>query len=302
MTGILIPLLILSSLTFVLGLCILFASKKFYVKTDPKVATVIAMLPGANCGACGYPGCAQFAEALVKTRDPSKVCPIGGDELSYKLGRVLGITMESAKPMTCVVLCNGNETTTKFLADYKGIRDCWAVKEILPSVKQCAYGCVGLGSCISACKYDALEVVDGLIKVDPELCVGCGACIDKCPQHVLKLVVKKPRKYHVACSSKDKGGVTRKYCSNGCIACGLCVKACKFDAIKVENFCAIIDDEKCINCGLCAKACPVKCIPLTKFTMKPKKKIVEEEANDTCGECEAPCAVKGLGEDGTTGY
>lgn len=299
MTGIFIPLFILSSLTFVLGLFILFASKKFYVKTDPMVDTITSMLPGANCGACGYPGCAQFAAELVKTRDSSKICPIGGDELGHELGRVLGITMDAAKPVSCVVLCGGSKKTTKFLTEYKGIQDCWAVKEILPSVKQCPYGCVGLGSCIASCKYDALKVEDGIIKVDPENCVGCGACLDRCPQHVLKLIEKKPRKYHVACSSTDKGGVTRKYCSVGCISCMLCVKACKFDAIKIVNFCAVIDDVKCVNCGLCAKVCPVKCIQLTKYTMAPRK--IPPKIEDACDGCKV-CHSDQTGEDGTLGY
>ena len=301
MSLILIPLISLSALTFILGLCILFASKKFHVKSDPLIDTVTSMLPGVNCGACGHPGCAQFAEVLVKTRDTSMICPVGGNDLSFELGRILGIKIDDTKPSVCIVLCNGNKTTTKFLADYKGIHDCWAVKEILPGLKQCAYGCVGLGSCISSCKYDALKIVDGLIVVIAENCVGCGACISKCPQQILKLTEKKARKYHVACSSIDKAPITRKYCAKGCIGCGLCVKACKFDAVKVENFCAVIDDTKCVNCGLCAKVCPVKCIPLTTHIMAPKK-ILTDNDKDSCDVCEAPCPVKTMGEDGTLGY
>lgn len=284
---ILIPLLSLSGVTFVLGLAILWASKKFHVTRDPMIDTVSSMLPGVNCGACGYPGCSQFAENLVKTRDTSKVCPVGGAELSYELGRILGIKLDEAKPVVCVALCNGSEKTTKFLAEYKGIRDCWAAMQILPSVKQCVYGCVGLGSCVASCKYGALKVKDGVIVVNPDKCIGCGLCVPKCPQVVLKIVEKKRRVFITACQSHDKGPATRKYCSNGCIACGLCVKACKFGAIKIENNCAVIDQEKCKSCGLCVKPCPVKCIHLIEYKLKaaPPKPPAKEPGCAGCAGC-----------------
>ena len=285
-----VPILSLSAITFILGLAILWASKKFHVNRDPLIDTLTAMLPGVNCGACGYPGCAQFAENMVKKRDPSKICPVGGSELSYELGRLLGIKLDEAKPVVCVALCNGSGKTTKFLAEYKGIRDCWAAMQILPSLKQCGYGCVGLGSCVSACKYGALKIKDGLIVVDDQRCIGCGLCIVKCPQGVLKMTEKREKKFLVACRSEDKGAATRKYCSNGCIACGLCVKACKYGAVKVENFCAVIDDAKCVSCGDCVAACRmVKCIHLTEYDIKPVP-VKPEEKTPGCPSCPVNCA------------
>lgn len=294
MTEMLISVLSLGVATFLLGLIILWASKKFHVEQNPLVDTVISMLPGANCGACGQPGCAQFAEVLVRDRDPSLVCPVGGNDLSYELGRILGIKMEEAKPVVCVALCFGSKKTTKFLAEYKGIEDCWAAKQIMPGLKQCEYGCLGLGSCLDSCTYGALSIKDGLVQVDGNLCIGCGACITQCPNDVLKLVEKKEKKYLVACQSKDKGAVTRKYCSNGCIACGLCLKVCKYDAIKIENFCAVIDDAKCACCGECVKVCPVKCIHLLEYDMKGVARL-EGEANKPCPDCALNCP-KNLGE------
>jgi electron transport complex protein RnfB len=288
MMEILIPILSLSAITFVLGLAILWASKKFHVTRDPLIDTLTAMLPGVNCGACGYPGCGQFAENLVKTRDPSKTCPVGGSELGYELGRILGIKLDESKPLVCVALCNGSEKTTKFLAEYKGIRDCWAAMQILPGLKQCAYGCVGLGSCVPACKYGALKIEGGLIHVDGKLCIGCGLCIVKCPQVVLKMTEKREKKFLITCQSKDKAPATRKYCSNGCIACGLCVKACKHGAIKVENFCAVIDDAKCVSCGDCVPACRmVKCIHMTEYDIKAAPPKAADKAAGKAGHCGA---------------
>ena len=247
----LIQVFALSFLAFILGLCIFIVSKKFHVDEDPMVDTISKLLPGVNCGACGYPGCTNFAIALVETRDPSKVCPVGGADVAAQIGQALGIKMVEVKPIICSVICEGTYANAKPTAEYKGIQDCWAATQIYNGPKQCPYACVGLGSCIAACKYNALKIVDGLITVNKERCVGCGACITECPKKVLVMHEKKEKRYQVSCRSTDKGGITRAYCSVGCIGCMKCQKVCEYDAIKIENFCATIDQSKCTSCGKC---------------------------------------------------
>jgi len=260
--SILIAVLSLTVVAFFLALCIFFISKKFHVEEDPLIGVITKLLPGVNCGACGYPGCANLAEALVNTRDPSKVCPVGGSDLAQQIGQALGIKMIETKPVVCTVLCQGTSDRAKPTADYRGIQDCRAATLIYNGPKQCPYACVGLGTCISACKYGALKITNGLIDVIEERCVGCGACVQVCPKNVLVMHEKKENRYLVACRSKDKGAVTKKYCSIGCIGCMKCKKVCEFDAITVENFCAEIDQEKCTSCGKCIEVCPTKCIVL----------------------------------------
>ena len=262
MTENLIPIISLSAIAFILGVVILIISKKFHVQTDPLVDSINKILPGVNCGACGYAGCSNFVEALVKTRDTSKVCPVGGKALSEQIGNLLGIKMADIKPVVVAVLCQGNNEKAKLTAEYRGIADCWAISQAYTGPKKCPNSCIGFGSCIPACKYGALKLEKGLIKVIEERCVGCGACVKKCPRNVLVMQGKKEKRYFVACQSADKGAMTRQYCSIGCIACTLCVKSCKFDAIKIENNLAVIDQNKCVSCEACIKVCPTKCITL----------------------------------------
>ena len=262
MTSIIIPVISLSLVALILAIIILIVSKTFHVDEDPLVGTVTELLPGVNCGACGYPGCGNLAEVLVKSRDPSKVCPVGGKALAEQIGQTLGIKMAEAKSVTCTVICQGCYKNAKPTAEYKGIQDCWAATQIYNGPKLCPFACVGLGSCISSCKYNALKLVDGLIVVNHDRCTGCGACVQTCPKKVLIMHEKKEKRYVVACRSIDKGAVTRKYCSVGCIGCMKCQKACEAEAIAVENFCSIIDQSKCTSCGACISECPVNSIVL----------------------------------------
>lgn len=258
----LIPIISLSLVAFLLGIVIFVISKKFYVKTDPKVDLVYKLLPHVNCGACGYPSCMKLAEVLVNTRDSSKICPVGGDELSDRIGQVLGIKMAKSKPVICAVRCGGTNEKVKLTAEYKGIADCWAITQAYTGPKKCPYSCIGFGSCIPVCNYDALKIESGLIKVIEDRCVGCGACITKCPRNILVMQEKKDKRYFVSCMSENKGASTRQNCSVGCIACNLCVKACKFNAVVVKDFLSVIDEQKCTSCGECIKVCPTKCIVL----------------------------------------
>ncbi|KUL31649.1 Fe-S cluster domain-containing protein [Chlorobium limicola] len=265
----------LGSLAFVLGIIILFVSKKFFVAEDPTVSMINALLPGVNCGACGYPSCSQFAEELVRTRNPSMTCPVGGGELAEKLGTALGITMAEPKPVTCVVLCQGHNGNARESAEYIGIRDCWAAAQAFAGTKQCRFACTGLGSCIAFCDFNAMRIENGLVVIDKELCTGCGACVPACPYGVLTMQEKKNERYLIACSSHDRGADTRKACDAGCTACQKCVRECPEQAIVIDNFLASIIQAKCTSCGKCLEVCPTKvnCILLERDmeTVKSKK-------------------------------
>ena len=258
--SIIVPVISLGSVALALGLIIVFISKKFYVKEDPLVGTVHELLPGVNCGACGYPGCEAFAKELVKTRDSSMSCPPGGAALSEQLGYALGMKMAEVKPVASVLTCQGSFDHATPTADYKGINDCWAAKQCFSGTKLCPYSCFGLGSCVAVCKYGAMSLENGLVVIDEEKCTGCGICITECPQGMLVMQDKTKSRYTVACKSVDKGAATRKYCKVGCIACNKCVKVCEDDAVKVENFIAIIDQNKCTACNKCLEACPTHSI------------------------------------------
>lgn len=264
----------LGSVALTLGLIIFYVSKKFYVEEDPMVVIVNDILPGVNCGACGYPSCGQFAEVLVETKDSSMSCPVGGADLASQLGTTLGITMAEPKPITAVVLCQGDNDTAKQTAEYLGIQDCWAATQTYVGPKQCHYSCIGLGSCIAFCDFDAMRLENGLIVIDKDRCTGCAACISACPTSVLVMQEKKAERYFIACNSHDKGAATKKACDAGCIACQKCVKVCEDDAIVIENFLARIIQEKCTACGKCIEVCPTKvnCIVLERDLNEVKQK------------------------------
>lgn len=175
--------------------------------------------------------------------------------MAQQLGQVLGIKMEEVKPVICTVLCGGTNSHAKLTAEYHGIADCWAATQLYVGPKQCSFACVGLGSCIPACHYDALRIEDGMIIVNEERCTGCGACIKECPKNVLVMAEKKKDRYYVACRSTEKGGVTKNLCDVGCLGCKKCERVCDANAITVENFVASINQELCTHCGKCVDVC-----------------------------------------------
>ena len=271
MQAFIIPIAAAVAIALIAALLLSLAAKFMAVPVNETQAAIRAELPGANCGACGFAGCDDYAAALAEGGDvKTNLCVPGADAVAAAIAAILGQDAEDVIEQVANVRCSGLCDVTKPEMDYQGLKTCAAAKGLFGGPGSCKYGCIGFGDCERVCPYGAIQVCNGLAKVDREKCVGCGMCARTCPQHIIDIIPDVKRVY-VACSSADKGAVTNKLCSAGCIGCKLCEKACKFDAIHVENNHAVIDIDKCKNCGMCAKACPKKVI---KMYPKPQAKPV----------------------------
>ena len=272
MENVIFAIVVLGALGALFGGLLAFASKIFYVEQDERIEKIVAVLPGANCGGCGYAGCSNCASEIVAGNAKINACPVGGAACAAKIGEIMGIEAESGARMVAHVnCCGGDKAEKKF--NYEGISDCLAASKVAGGPLSCSFGCFGLGSCVKVCKFDAIHIVDGKAIVDVEKCVNCGACKAACPR---KLIETAPadQKVFVNCASKAKGQDVRKQCSIGCIGCTLCTRKCPTGAITVENNLASIDYSKCINCGACAEACPRKLI----VNLGAKPEVAEEVA------------------------
>lgn len=255
-TGVLIATAIVGVIGLLIGLFLGIAAIKFKVQVDEKEEAVLAALPGNNCGGCGFAGCSGLATAIAKGEAPVNACPVGGEPVGKKIAAVMGVQAGDTVRKTAFVHCQGDCDKTKLDYEYCGIEDC-RMMSFVPNggAKSCNSGCLGFGSCVKVCPFDAIHVVNGVAVVDKEACKACGKCIAVCPKNLISLIPYEA-KHMVACSSKDKGPVTMKACTAGCIGCGLCKKVCPSDAITVENFHAVIDQDKCTGCGACKEKCP----------------------------------------------
>ena len=239
----------------IFGLLLAFASHVFAVKVDERVDKIISVLPGANCGSCGYAGCAAFADSVVKDEAPVNGCTVGKAPVAAKIAEIMGTEAGEVEEVVARVMCGGDCASALLKYSYEGIEDCVAASRFAGGLKQCRSGCLGLGHCVHECKFGAIEIVDGVAVIDAEKCQACGKCVKSCPKNLIQLVPKDTRHW-VLCSNPETGKFVNQYCKKGCIGCKLCEKACNFDAIHVVNNHAIIDYNKCKNCGLCAKKCP----------------------------------------------
>lgn len=256
---ILIPILVLGALGAIFAVGLAVASKKLAVHTDPRLEKVHGLLPGSNCGACGGAGCFGFAEGLLSGKMKIEACRVSEDAVKEQIARLLGQKVEKKVKVVATLHCNGGiRVRNKY--NYNGIKDCVAANLVLGGQKECVFGCLGFGTCAAVCPFDAIKMSDeGLPVVDKDKCKACNKCVIACPKKLFSLIsVNQP--VYVACSSHDPGKETKAVCSVGCIACGLCVKACKFDAIHVIDNLAVIDYHKCTSCGECVKVCPMKTI------------------------------------------
>lgn len=263
MSQILIPILIVGGMGILFGGILGVASKIFAVKVDERVPQILEILPGANCGNCGFAGCSAYANALCAGGVKTNLCPACSGDASEKIAEILGVEADESEKMVARVRCSGSTENAALKYIYDGPCDCHSAAKLGGGEKLCSFACLGFGSCVKACRFDAISVQDGVAIVDEEKCVGCGGCVKECPKNVIALMPAKS-KYAVACQSAEKGKFTRQNCQVGCIGCGICAKNCPKDAITVENNIAVINQEKCVGCGICASKCPRKIIKLYK--------------------------------------
>lgn len=259
-TGILTAAAVVGILGILIGVFLGVASERFKVEIDEREILVRNELPGNNCGGCGYAGCDSLAKAIAAGQAKPGACPVGGPDVAARIGEIMGVSGSSTEKRVAFVKCSGTCDKAKVQYNYYGVDDCRKAA-VVPGAgeKACNVGCMGYGSCVKACAFDAIHVVDGVAVVDKEKCVACGKCVAACPNLLIELVPYRAE-HLVRCSSHEKGKDVKAVCSAGCIGCTLCTKQCEFDAIHMDNNLAVIDYKKCTNCGKCAEKCPVKVI------------------------------------------
>ncbi len=259
-SGILIAAALVGGIGLFIGLFLGVAGIKFKVEVDEKEEAVLAALPGNNCGGCGFAGCSGLAAAIAKGEAEVGTCPVGGEPVAKKIAKIMGVEAGKTVRMTAFVKCQGDCGKTSVDYDYTGVEDC-GMLSFVPNggPKSCNQGCLGYGTCVKACPFDAIRIELGVAVVDKEKCKACGKCVAVCPKHLIELIPY-DAKYAVACSNTEKGPVTMKACEVGCISCTLCAKNCPEEAVTIENFNAHIDQDKCVGCGICASKCPKKAI------------------------------------------
>ena len=283
MNLILIAVIVLGVIGLVSALVLYIISNRFAVHEDARIGQVAEVLPQANCGGCGYPGCSGFAAACVKAADAGSLdgrfCPVGGQPVMDQVANILGLAVAASAPRVAVVRCNGTCENRPRNAEFDGAVSCRVKNMTGLGDTGCGYGCLGCGDCVAKCQFDALKMDadTGLPVVDEEKCTACGACSKACPRGIIEIRLKGPkgRRVVVLCNNKDKGAVANKACKASCIGCGKCVKTCeKFEAITLENNLAYIDAEKCKMCRKCEDACPKGAIH--GFNFPPRKPKTEE--------------------------
>lgn len=323
MTGVLIGTGVLAAIALVFSLLLTLANKVFEVPSDPKRDQIREALPGANCGGCGFAGCDALADAIAAGKAPANACPVGGAAVANQIASIIGSdAVTDGTKMVATVVCQGTVDRCKTKFEYHGIQDCLAATLVNDGNRACQYACLGLGTCVRACKFDAIHIDehDQIAVVDPEKCTSCGACVTACPKKVLDMQpVTLP--VRLLCRAAEEGHLVSDNCRIGCIGCELCKNACKFDAITMKNHLPVIDREKCTGCMMCAEVCPTSslwgdfdnrhialidrdlcigcgiCKKVCQFeAISGERKSIHEvnEACTGCGQCVPKCPKKAI--------
>ena len=250
---ILIAVIIVAVIGLIAGVGLSLASKYMAVPTDEKQEKIRAVLPGANCGACGYSGCDGYAAAVACGEAEPDKCAPGGAAAAAGISEILGVEIVS-EPKVAFIACGGSCSASKAKYNYSGVQSCAGANMLHSGPLECAYGCIGFGDCMRACNFGAITLKDSRPVICEDKCVACGKCVKACPKALISLIPKK-HKTTVRCSNRDKGPAVVKACAVSCIACHMCEKNCETDAITVKDNIAVIDYNLCNGCGKCKEVC-----------------------------------------------
>jgi len=281
--AILSALIVMGGLGLLFGVGLALASRIFSVQRDPRVAQIEEILPGANCGACGAPGCSGFAEGVVQGKYPATGCTVGGAEVAVLVAQIMGTEAGEVIPKVAVVRCQGDREKSVERALYQGIVDCRAAVLVDNGAKGCVYGCLGLGTCVTACPFDAMVMGEnGLPVVDEETCTGCGECVRACPRGIMELIPRS-QKVFIACVSQDFGKAVKAVCKVGCIGCSLCAnpKTTADEIITMDGKLPVIHYEKVKDpwgdLENAVKKCPTKSFGVREESSPAPVEVEEEE-------------------------
>lgn len=277
---VLYTILILTTIGTVAAVILFFVAQKFNVIEDPRIDEVEEVLPGANCGGCGKPGCRAFAEACCKAETMDGIfCPPGGSDTMKSVAAILGMVAQDKAPQVAVLLCNGSHSNRAKTSIFDSAANCTIIANTYGGETDCTHGCLGLGECVDACGFEAMymDSETGLPVVIEDKCTACGACVTACPKNLFELrnIGKKSKRIFVSCMNTDKGAPAKKACEVACIACSKCLKECKYDAIIIENNKAYIDFNKCVLCRACVAVCPTNAIHELNFPARKVKPVIE---------------------------
>ena len=271
MNGVLLAIVSVTAIGLICAVVLAIASIIMAVKEDERFPVVREALPGANCGACGFAGCDGYAKALIEDEGiKTNLCTPGGDTVSKQLSEILGVGFEDVIEKVAVIKCRGDCTSTQDKMEYYGIESCTAANLLFGGRGACTFGCLGLGDCVGVCQSGAICIENGIAHINTRACTGCGMCAKTCPNHLISLM-QDTRRVLVTCSNTEKGAVTHKKCTHGCMACRKCEKECPVGAITVTDNLAVIDCSVCDGCGHCAEVCPTHCIMWGDFTNAVQK-------------------------------
>lgn len=285
-------ILTLGGMGAVAGLGLGLAAKRFAVEVDARLEGLLGALPGINCGACGYAGCRPCADAINLGRAGVNACPVGGQETVVALAAIMGVEAVDAVRQVARVFCTGGVAEARRAFQYQGLDDCNAAVLVSGGGKACVFGCLGLGSCVTACPYDAMYMNANAIPVVIDgRCTGCTLCAPACPKDLIDMVPA-TASVQILCSSTHKGSEVKKVCTVGCIACDICVKVCPYEAITINAFLAEIDPNRCTNCGLCVAKCPDDTI--LDFSGVRPRSFIRVEPCTGCTWCRDVCPTNAI--------